>query len=126
MSISRRGQPLTDDFVPHTAPRSEKSPYWAICTAVAERHHICVRSRSARGGNRVPVAPIGTPGRGRRGRWDRAWSRSAPKCGSALMAPRRSRPFAGVALLRFDQAHGERDRDELRLRVDVELVHRVA
>ena len=38
MSISRRGQPLTDDFVPHTAPRSEKSPYWAICTAVAERH----------------------------------------------------------------------------------------
>jgi hypothetical protein len=76
--------------------------------------------------DRVPVAPIGTPGRGRRGRWDRASSRRAPQCGSAVMAPRRSRPFAGVALLRFDQAHGERDRNELRLRADVELAHRVA
>ena len=73
MSISRRGQPLTDDFVPHTAPRSEKSPYWAICTAVAERHHICVRSRSARGwtvcqspplAHRVGVVVVDGTGRG--------------------------------------------------------------
>ena len=126
MSISRHGQPLPDDFVPAYRAAERKIPLLGDVHP-GRRTPSSFRPLSFRERlDGVPVAPIGTPGRGRRGRWDWAWSRRAPQCGSAVMAPRRSRPFAGVALLRFDQAHGERDRDELRLRAGVELVHRVA